>query len=500
MKTEINLVLPSSFKSEENTNEIDKEISELLNFKDSEFSDFMNAYSIALHQLNDYAKKEDMKYNMQFCNNLALYSCLILYTNFTRTTESFKMNFKTHFNNVSDIVSSTTNIIKHNLSRFEKIKSFNNSYSIIYTSLEKQTKEYLTSYNSSNLDVINFQRNKSIFVYPSLEFKVLSNDLELDKDKINSKTSIDISSAFISSENKINSYNDEKIAGNKTAIKTLRIMADLLLCYDIKTKKNPTLDYLDVPKIVTMIGPAGTGKTMMINHIIKYLFSKSRELNKAFSFVPIDGTIKSEYHGVSQRNLKERFDIMYRGEQIYLMSLEEIDTKVFSRNMGSLSSSSELSFTGTFLECINGINNYLGNFMLLVTSNRNLNTDSGLKSRLMENVVYVKGLESRQDYITVFNNKLKKLDALEKVNVSDWNEIAQTCVIQNFQGRDIANICKQIYLNTLNQLDTSLLHKKINSVQEVLKENISNITDDTIMNVIEKYSKNSNIMSEDYLI
>jgi hypothetical protein len=209
----------------------------------------------------------------------------------------------------------------------------------------------------------------------------------------------------------------------------------------------------------------------------------------------LNSDTKSEYKSLSERQLKRTFDIAYKGDAINIILIEEVDTKIFSRNNIDNKNSAEQSFTGAFLEAIEGTDKYLGNFGIIITSNRRTNPDKGIKRRFMENVVYATGLEKIKDHITVFKNKLKKGIENNYVQIKHWKQIGEQSKYNKFQGGDIKNICLRINKGIISKLNFDKIH---NNPIKIL-EQLAIIKDKDILYEIKQYKADSLKFSKDFL-
>ncbi len=299
----------------------------------------------------------------------------------------------------------------------------------------------------------------------------------------------------INPTSKFSKFREEKVVGNKNAINSIMTLMNILSFYNIEKKENAFLDIIPFSKIITLLGAAGTGKTMITTKAIDYLANKCAGLNKPFIFLPVNADTKSEYKSLSERQLKRTFDIAYKGDAINIILIEEVDTKIFSRNNIDNKNSAEQSFTGAFLEAIEGTDKYLGNFGIIITSNRRTNPDKGIKRRFMENVVYATGLEKIKDHITVFKNKLKKGIENNYVQIKHWKQIGEQSKYNKFQGGDIKNICLRINKGIISKLNFDKIH---NNPIKIL-EQLAIIKDKDILYEIKQYKADSLKFSKDFL-
>ncbi len=321
----------------------------------------------------------------------------------------------------------------------------NNNEDVFYSYLKNYAKSRLDNIESNFLIKVNYN-NKTIN-YPDLEYKIL-----YDKED-----------------------NNLEYIGNKDAFNQVMSSMIVLSYYDPVLKKNTLLDYFNFPKIITLIGPPGTGKTLLINKATSYLRKISK---KQVDVLRVDADTKSEYYSVSSRNLKRTLTKAFNPDFFGLVVMEEIDTKIFSRSSISDKDSNELSFTGTFLETIDSGIKYYGNFLIFATSNKNLDKDNALKRRLSENIIYVPGLQTYEEYKQMYSSKLSK--TLNKfIFIKNWDKIIDISKKSKFQGGDIKNIClnieKRLYQSIEPGLNNDLIKKELYKNRLTEKEVIEEI-------------------------
>jgi len=437
------------------------------------YNNFINGYLVLSDQLKnlDISLLNSIEKN-NFKSNLALYASTLFFLDFkpTLNTSQFydlKSNESSYFASIKNM----SNKLESYFLRFIKShpdKNFNDFYNSIFSCSLNNLKAF------NNLEErieINYDDKK--FIYP--EFNM-----------INSISNYD---SYFSK------FRKEKIAGNTHALESMNSILNSILYYDSTLKSNPVLDVIDFPKVITLVGKSGTGKTMLITKALDDFSILANKYDKQFEVLSIDADTKSEFYSVSSRNLKNKFDRMYPGNSIYFLLIEEIDTKIHSRKNIQKNNSSELSFTGTFLECLDNYKKYLGNFLIITTSNRKIDSDNALKRRLSENIIFVNGLESIEDYITVYKNKLQKGIDNNYVKISDWKNIATQSKKFNFQGGDIKNICLNINNNLLKNI--SFNNSDFNIDNLIKKFPI--IDEDNLLSYIDSYNQNKTIFSKDYL-
>ena len=444
-----------------------------------EYDNFIRGFiDISKGIFNNHINSSNNTNKNSLINILSAYASSSLFTNVinSNNTSLSYFDFITETNNSQEnidiVVNRLNNCILRNLKNSvldpsSKINSF-------FSNLNSFCKTKLNKLNLEDLSVkINYE--DKIFRYPN-----------------NSNLNPLIKTNFSFSK-----FRNEKFIGDQSIVKSMNNLFSLLLYYDINKKNNPLLELFDIPKVITLIGSSGTGKTMLTLKTIDYLSEQCSNLNKPFEFMQIDSNVKSEYKSLSERNLKNIFDRAYSGKSIAIILIEEIDTKIFSRRNLLSNNASELSFTGTFLEALEGTDEYKGNFLVIATSNRQINSDSALQRRLMEYSLFFEGLKTPKHHEALFKNKLNKGMNAGYVDITNWNKIGLVSNSYGFQGGDIKNIVLKLneyLLRTINLNDKNSQY----SISQI-KNNISKVNTDLVLEFMSKYNKDKNLFSKDFL-
>lgn len=438
----------------------------------NEYTNFINGYVAISKKLYDTKLRDNF-----FINNLAVYAS----SNFFTTAENngykslYYFNLLTENKSIERNIDIIVNRLKNSFVKILEYESSNLEQRIdsFYTSLLSYTKAQLEK--NVNNNVINIKYKNKKISFPSL-----------DINRIHSQTI-----------NEFKKYENEDLAGNTEAKRLLFQAMDFLLCYDLDKKNNPLLDIIDFPKTISIIGKPGVGKTMLITKALNYINTKAQELNKDFNLIKIDADTKSEYRSLSERYLKRNFELAKKGESIYVILIEELDTKIFSRTSIDKNHLGEQSFTGTFLECLEGMDSYLGNYYVITSFNRMMNCDAALKRRLMEKVIIMNGLEKSEDHILIFKNKLRKGLNAGYVKIKNWDAIGKKSLSYNYQGGDIKNICK----NLIDKVGNKIIFSDNNSYTNIKNhlESISDINNSILINALNDYSIRRDDFMQDYL-
>ncbi|MBU0665954.1 MAG: ATP-binding protein [Nanoarchaeota archaeon] len=251
----------------------------------------------------------------------------------------------------------------------------------------------------------------------------------------------------------------EFLVGNTELEKTLRLTVENLMFYNPENKKNLMLEYGGFPQTMMIWGRPGTGKTTAINNMIVYAKNISAKIEKPLEIINISNNFKSEYFSKSANELRKIFSEISKGEKIYITICEDIDTVFFSRNELK-SHPEEKKILGEVMNILEGITTVnKGNNVFIATTNNPLSEDSALANRLNETIIKSTGPKTADDYILIFQNKLKAGINQGFVKIKDWINIGVIAKEYDFNGRDIKNICKRTMQEAKNFEKQSSFYK-----------------------------------------
>lgn len=286
----------------------------------------------------------------------------------------------------------------------------------------------------------------------------------------------------------------DKIIGNDVAIEKFKGIADSLLFYDPETKKNPIKEYFDLPRTMLAWGKPGTGKTLTLQALANYIYTRAKEAGKEKNVLVknISHDVKSEYFGKTEDNLRKQFAEATGPDKISLIYIEDIDGLMPDRSEMRDNPALKAMFTQV-LDIMQGINTeYYGNYVIIATTNRPEGLDAALYQRLKEYLVEFEGPKGEQQMIDAMRIHLRKgLDA-GYINIADedWEEFGKLAVEKKFAGRDIEKLSKHIYAlaTTDGLITTDMFKMSPDKLKETIFSKMKNIDGKTIIEETKRYS------------
>jgi SpoVK/Ycf46/Vps4 family AAA+-type ATPase len=227
---------------------------------------------------------------------------------------------------------------------------------------------------------------------------------------------------FEAVQTKAAAYKREDYVGNKEFLETIGHSMTELMDYDFKAKKNPNLDLGGFQQTITIWGPPGMGKSMGIGIALNEAQARANSLGIPFSIRRLD-EFKNEFFSKSAQNLREIFDSINKGDSVYAVVVEDIDAVFFARDKLQ-NRQEDKDILQTVMNQLEGFtSNLSGNYVLIATSNHPLDGDGALMDRLRQCQICVDGPQTVDDYVSVFQAKLRDGIQGGYINVKDWKGI-----------------------------------------------------------------------------
>lgn len=201
---------------------------------------------------------------------------------------------------------------------------------------------------------------------------------------------------------------------------------------------------------VLMYGPPGTGKTMIAKAI-------ASEVEANFFLIPSD-KIVDKYIGDTEKKISELFStaranlpaVIFFDEFDSIASLRSDENKVAQAAVPAL------------LAQMDGVKNNLDNLLIVAATNMPWAIDPAILSRCEHVYLPMPDMEGRAK---IFHLNLSK--QLSKADDIDYIELAKKT--ENFNGRDISNICKKVR-RTLAERHTVTGKSQVCTQEDVIAE------------------------------
>lgn len=220
----------------------------------------------------------------------------------------------------------------------------------------------------------------------------------------------------------------EDVVGAEDAKKALREAVEIPIMHPELIKK------YDIGNIkgILLFGPPGTGKTMLMQAV-------ANEIGDVH-VLSISGYDLAKY-GPSQASstVKEIFDRAKENSPAIIF-VDEIDALVPSRDNARASG---LQVAGEFLEEFDKIKSTTGIVVVAATNRPDVLDPALLRAGRFDRLVFMPPPDP-EGRAKIFEQNLEKAPLAEDV---DFNRLAQET--EGYTGADIANICRQVKLNTL---------------------------------------------------
>lgn len=190
----------------------------------------------------------------------------------------------------------------------------------------------------------------------------------------------------------------EEIIANKEAKHMFKRYAERLLCFDMKTGKNPMLELGGLPSITMADGKPGTGKSMLIAATATILKEKCEELEIPFLFWPLPENIISTYQGGTAERAMDWFRPMQDTNKIIFAPVDDAENNLEERTRKGVSAGVR-ELIGVFLRNTEGayaINN--GNRLISLFTNIPDQIDKAVLSRIQSRV-NMDGAKTVEDWI-----------------------------------------------------------------------------------------------------
>ena len=283
------------------------------------------------------------------------------------------------------------------------------------------------------------------------------------------------------------------IIGNQEAVYEVGEAVKDLLAYRIKEKENPFVqgrkNYGFEQGLLLMGGP-GTGKTMTAFYGMTLADKIAKSYAKDLKIVKFD--IESSFQDGGIQMMRNQLESICRGDEIYLVFIDEIDTVISSRSGEDKSNFNQKQKLGELMRFIEGDYPNLGNYLIIATTNDTGNVDTALKNGRLKRI-YCPGPITAKEKVGVLVANFS--DDIENglVKVNNWVEIGNLAYQYQLDGRVLRDVVKACYKESrqISNKDRIEIYSAatLNGARKIIKSNFQPINDEMILNKIEYFAK-----------
>ena len=190
----------------------------------------------------------------------------------------------------------------------------------------------------------------------------------------------------------------EEIVGNREAKHMARRIAGRLLCYDIKTKRNPIQDLGGLSAITMGFGEPGTGKSLLISALATMIDDYCKELGIPFLFWPMPDTVVSTYQGGSAERMMAWMSALKDPTKIIYAPIDDAENNLEDRSRQGVSAGVR-EVIAVFLRNTEGAYAiHRGNALIQLFTNIPDQIDKAVMSRINDRA-YIGGATTREDFL-----------------------------------------------------------------------------------------------------
>jgi AAA+ superfamily predicted ATPase len=282
------------------------------------------------------------------------------------------------------------------------------------------------------------------------------------------------------------------IVGNKLGVSKLEKTVKKFMAYRIADKENPFLDgrkKRGFKQGFLFMGDTGTGKTMAAYYGMTLADTIARNYGRNLKIVRFN--IDSTFQEGGVIAMKNQLNEICRGDKLYYIFIDEIDTIFTSRSDSSSNSQYHKQKLGLLMKFLDGEYPNLGNYIVVATVNDPRAVDRALKSARLERV-YFPGPTTPEEKAKVL--ALNFGDDLENglVTVKNWVKLGKIAYQANFSGRDLREIANSAYervdVLTDNHYDKIYNSPNVGSARKIISVNCPRIADDILISEMTAYA------------
>ena len=239
----------------------------------------------------------------------------------------------------------------------------------------------------------------------------------------------------------------DQIVGNEQALEFCKIMATHVVSYNPKDQTNYSLENTNKAGALILVGPPGTGKSMIISAMRNQMFYLASKKKIPFNYIEVNNSqIKSKYVGEGVKALNEMFKKVKDSKGIGLLVLDDADQILESRDEDH-STPYGRELLHEVQQHMDGVSkDYKGNYLVVFSSNRPDLLDGAIKSRLGGDLHTLKimGPQSISDYARIFELKMGSNLEYIDFNKHSIEDIGKLLYEKKLNGRDVETLANDL--------------------------------------------------------
>lgn len=203
------------------------------------------------------------------------------------------------------------------------------------------------------------------------------------------------------------------VVGNAIAKYQVTKLAKMMMCYDMKSQKNPFSEMGGFPFTFMGDGNPGTGKTTLIQMLCTTLSDMCKHAGYNFYYENFSTDQLSEYQGKSAQNARKFIDNVLDPHSIAFGTIDDID-QIAGKRGDKDSSVGQQEVTAVLMEAFAGANTIIrGNCTFGMFSNYPEKVDDALRQRAASRFL-IDGPQTKEDFGDLLTILLGSMTTIEQ--------------------------------------------------------------------------------------